>query len=290
MKEAIEKMNAPKTIDTAAVKEAVKAAGTSQYAPNAMRPLIIQKSLDGQRRAINKSQAEDAGLGEAFSQWVYHCRCLYEAAIDYSNSLQTIDEGPNREELWARWRNILRVGEEDALHPNMWVRKADCENLRVLAAESDELHIDGVGFVPTLKGELAFRAKIEIRLACRIAGNATLNDEDRQVLLDMRKAERQIKTANLTLHGNGKTGDEWVPGIQAQIIAAEEALDEMNKSLELAGIKNPAEFTGEKIAAINALKDRKSSAEKKLNRATKTKAALQEKYDAIINRLDAIEG
>ena len=279
-----------KAIDTKAVKEAVKAAGTSKFAPNAIRPLIIQKSLDGQRRAINKSQAEDAGLEDAFSQWEYHCNRLYEAAIDYSNSLTTIDEGPAREDLFDLWKKILKCGEEDALHPNMYVRRHDVENLRVLAAESDELHIEGIGFVPTVKGKLAFRAKIEIRLACRIAGNKTLTDEDRQVLVDMRKAEKAIRTANEILNGNGKTGDEYVPGVEVQIAAATKDLEDLRKSLELANVKEPEKFLREKTARVNDLNSRKDGAQKRLSRATKNKEKLQEKYDAIIARLDAIEG
>jgi len=286
----IENTTKTATIDTAAVKAQVKEQGIRPFAPNAIRPLIIQKSLDGQRRAINKSQAEDAGLGDAFEQWEYHCNRLYEAAIRYSNSLTTINEGPDREDLFAIWKQILKCGEADALHPNMYVRRHDVENLRVLAAESDELHIDGIGFVPTVKGKLAFRSKVEIRLACRIAGNATLSDEDRQVILDMRRAEKQIRTAEEVLNGNGKTGDEFVPGVAALIAAATKDLEDLRKSLELANVKEPEKFLREKTARVNDLNSRKDSAEKRLKKAKKNKEALQTKYDAIIARLDAIEG
>lgn len=278
------------TIDTAAVKEAVKESGVSQYAPNAMRPLIIQKSLDGQRRAINRNQAEDCGLESAFESWVYMVGRLYEGALAYSNAIGKDNEDATRESLWDAWKQLLKVGEEDALHPRMWVREKDVENLRVLAAESDELHIDGVGFVPTVKGKVAFRSKIEIRLACRIAGNATLDDDDRQTILDMRKAERSIKTAEEILHGNGKTGDDFVPGVNALIAAAEKDREELRHSLELANVKEPERFLKEKTARVNDLNKRKDAAEKRLKKAKTNKEGLQTKYDEIIARLDAIEG
>lgn len=276
-------------INTEAVKEQVQELKLSPYATNAMRPLIIQKSLDGQRRAINLDQVEDAGLTKStFDEWCYNVDSLYEAALDYSKSIGTESENEDREELWKRWRTIIRVGEEDPFHKNMFVREKDVENLRVLAAESDEIFIDGIGFVPSVKGKLAFRSKIEIRLACRIAGNATLNDEERQILLDYRKAERTIKQCEDLLNGYIK-GKDVIPGLETQITGVEKELEEKTAELSKLGVKDVAKYTRRLTGEVKTLREQKISAEKRLKKANAQKAELQEKYDSIINRLDSIE-
>lgn len=286
MKEVITKTN---TINTEAVKEQVKELQISPYATNAMRSLIIQKSLDGQRRAINLSQVEEAGLTKAtFEEWKYNVDSLYDAALDYSDSIGKTEEGPAREELWKRWRTIINVGNEDMFHKNMFVRRNDVENLRVLAAESDELYIDGVGFVPSVKGRDAFRAKIEIRLACRITGNSRLNDEDRQTLIDMNKAERSIDASNKILNGYVQ-GKNVVSSIGAQIADVEKELESTTKTLTSAGVKDVAKYTKRLTAQLKALKEQEKAAEKRLKKATEAKSKLQSKYDSIINMLDSIE-
>ena len=272
----------------------------SPYATNAMRGLIIQKSLDGQRRAINLNQVTDSGLTEVtLAQWKYNCDSLYDAAVDYSKALATASKRKNDEaaqkavkeaeqECWNRWRTIIKVGEKDIFHPNMFVRRQDVENIRVLAAESDELHIDGVGFVPTVKGREAFRAKIEIRLACRIAGNEMLLDDDRQTLIDMSKAERTIDSCTKLLNGytQGKT---VVSGIQARILEADEELKNTEETLKKAGIKDVTKYTKRLVSAVNTLKEQKTSAEKRLRKATKAKEELQKRYDEIVAGLDSVE-
>ena len=277
------------TINTMAVKAEVTEKHISAYATNAMRPLIIQKAIDGQRRAINLNQVEDSGLTKAtLDEWVYNCDALHEAACDYSKAIGTDQEAEAEQEVWDRWRKIIRVGEEDAFHPNMFVRRKDVENLRVLAAESDEIYVDGVGFVPTVKGKNAFRAKIEIRLACRITGNATLQDDDRQVMTDMARAERNIEAAEKVLNGYTR-GKDVIPGIAAQIAAAKEELENTTETLKKAGVKDVDKYTKRISGYLKQLEQQKKAAEKKLKENNTLKESLQEKYDSIVNILDSIE-
>lgn len=260
------------------------------YATNAMRPVIIQKSIDGVRRAINLKMCEDAGVSEErLQQWKYNVSKLYEAACEYSRAVGTEQEAEREQEVWDIWRTIIRVGEENPLHPNMFVRRKDAENLRVLAAESDELYVRGIGFVPTVKGQEAFRSKIEIRLALRITGNKTLNDRQREVLKDYAKAERNIRQANDVINGYTR-GKQVVSGIDVQIADAEKTLEELVEVLKKAGVSDVKKHTKANVAKVKELKDQKTAAEKKLKEATKTKEDLQEQYDGIIATLDAIEG
>lgn len=284
------------TVNTAEILKEAKAEmkekepKLSPYATNAMRPVIIQKSLDGNRRAITLKNVEDEGLTEAtLEEWKYNVRKLYEAAIEYSKAIETPQEQERENEVWSVWKTIIRVAEEDRFHPNVYIRRKDVENIRVLAAESCEVFVKGIGFVPTVTGETAFRSRIEIRLALRIAGNKCLNDRQREVVKEYQKAEKMIKSANDVLNGytQGKT---TVPSIDAQIAEAEKELDALEKVLGEAKVKDVKPFTKRQNAVIKGLKQQKKSAEERLKKYSKIQKDQQDAYDEILENLDAIEG
>lgn len=273
--------------ETAEVTE--KEPKLNPYATNAMRPVIIAKSLAGSRKAITAKMCEENGVTEErLDEWCYNCNKLYEAAVEYSKAIGTDQELERENEVWEIWRAIIRVGEEDIFHPNMFVRKKDVENLRVLAAESDEIFIDGIGFVPTVKGQTAFRSKVEIRLALRIAGNKTLNDRQRQVLTDYKGAERRIKSAQELLDGYTR-GNTTVPSIDAQIAEAEKERDAIVATLNKLGVKDTDEYTKRQRKAIQTLEKQKKAAKERIASAEKIIKANQEAYDKIISTLDSIE-
>jgi len=261
----------------------------SPYATNAMRPAIIQKSIDGVRRAITPKMCEDCGVSEiSLVEWKYNVSRLYEAAVEYSRAIGTDSEQEREQEVWDTWRTIIRVGEEDRFHPNMFVRRKDVENLRVLAAESDEMYVKGIGFIPTVKGQEAFRSKVEIRLALRIAGNKTLNDRQREVLKDYQKAERVIKQADMILQGytQGKT---TVPAISAQITEAEQELATLQDILKKAGA-DADKLTKRQQGVVKTLKEQQKAAEERKKKYAKILKDNAESYEQIIDSLDAIEG
>lgn len=283
-------VNTNEILAAAKQEQADKEPKLSPYATNAMRPVIIQKSLDGFKRAINLKRVEDEGLEEVtLEQWKYNVRKLYEAACEYSRAIGTPDEDTRKQEVWEVWKTIIAVGEEDRFHPNMYIRPLDVENLRVLAAESAEEWVRGVGFVPTVTGEVAFRNKIEIRLALRIAGNKTLNDRQRTVLKDYQKAERMIKAAENLINGYTQ-GKVTVASLDAQIADAQKELDSLKDVLKAANVKDIDKLTKKQEAAIKTLKEQKAAAEERLKKYTKQKRDNQAAYDAIIASLDAIEG
>lgn len=259
------------------------------YATNAMRPVIIAKSLAGSRKAITAKMCEENGVTEErLQEWQYNCNKLYEAAVEYSKAIGTDQELERENEVWEIWRSIIRVGEEDIFHPNMFVRKKDVENLRVLAAESDEIFIDGIGFVPTVKGQTAFRSKVEIRLALRIAGNKTLNDRQRQVITDYKGAERRIKSARELLDGYTR-GNTTVASLDAQIAEAEKERDAIVATLNKLGVKETDEYTKRQRNVIQQLTKQKKSAQDRIASAEKVIRQNQESYDNIIATLDSIE-
>lgn len=265
----------------------------SPYATNAMRPAIIRKSLEGRVKAIDAPFCEKVGVSkERLQDWKYNVDTLYNASCEYSRAIGTSQEAKRREELWMIWKRIIKVGEEDALHPNMYIREKDVENLRVIAAESTQEHIDGVGFVPTTRGKDAFRGFIEIRIALRIAGNATLTDTERDTVQDYRKAVKTIRQTRELLFGYVNPKGEQIPSLYDQVESAEADKKALVDVLKKAKTKDAdiEKLTKRHDATIKQLNEQIDAAQKRLEKYLKVEKDLREDYKTIVNRLDAIEG
>ena len=277
------------TINEVLKNEMATTKALSPYATNAMRPAIIARSLDGKKRAITPQMAEQAGVSkDTLDQWKYNVSVLYEAATDYHEALGTDNEAAAEQACWDAWRKILMAGEKVALAPKMFVRKKDVENIRVYATALKEQHVAGVGFVGSYTGIDQFRGKIETRLALRIAGNAILKDDDREIIEDFQKASRRVTAAGNILNGytDGKTE---VPSIGAKIADAEQALDELTATLKAAKVKNIEKYVGRQKAQIANLKAEKKAAEDRLKRWSEVVEKLADKYEQLIESLDSIE-
>lgn len=266
-----------------------------EFAINAMRRPILMRAISGSRRAINKDEALDGGCSaSAFSQWKSDIEDLYDSAVDFYESLssddqKTIDDA--EAECLKVWKRILRAGEETPLQPRMYVRDTDAHNMRVWACESETRVVNGIGTVGVYTGLDKFRGIIETRIALRIAGNAILKDEDREILDAYDKAEKSIKSAEQILNGY-QQGKTVVPSIDAQIKDAQDTLDKIVEALTFAG--TPAdtitELTKRQKQLVSDLKETKDSAEKKLAKWTKVRDANEDAYNEIKADLDKIEG
>lgn len=263
----------------------------SPYATNAMRPAIIRKSLDGRTKAIDAPYCEKVGVSkERLQDWKYNTDTLYDASVAYSKSLGTDSEEKARNELYTIWKRIIKVGEEDALHPNMFIREKDVENLRVLAAESTQEYIPGIGFVPTLRGKEQFRGVIEIRLALRIAGNATLTDIERDTVADYKKAVKVIDSTRKLLFGYVNQQGEEIPSLYDQVETAQAEKDALVAVLKKTKGANIEKLTKRNDAVIKNLDEQIEAAQNRLEKALKVEKDLKDDYDKIVARLDAIEG
>lgn len=256
-------------------------APASPYAANAMRPALIRKSIDGRTKAIDADFAGSCGVSvERLHDWSANVDAVYDAACAYSVAIGNEDEAEKREALAKRWAFLVKAGEEDALHPNIVIRDKDTENLRVLAAESTHEFVKGIGFVPTNRGKLQFRGLIEIRLAMRIAGNATLSDDERETVTNYQQATKIVKQTRDLLIGSTR-GDVDIPSIYEKIDEAQEEFDALTDA--------PDKVVNRYNRLIDDLKKQATAAETRLDKYLKVRKELREKYQAIVARLEAIE-
>lgn len=269
-------------------------AQVSEYAINAMRPAIIAQSLNGINRAITKDDAAKCGISEErWNQWGVWVSDLREACTHYAE-LQADRNTPENGKLmksaegkvWQQWRSILKVGEENLFHKNMFLRRSDVEKLTTFAGNIKYVFVPGKGKVPAVTGKNDFRKLVETFLACRIAGNALLSDTQRDVIKGYTGACASEKKYTELLNG---TAEET--GLRDVLTAKENALNEVIKALEQAKVKEELMdqiVAPAKLARDNAKKD-VDDAEKNLKSAQDKQAELKQQYDEIVALLDAIE-
>lgn len=291
------------TNTTATTKKSAKKQPDSLYAINAMRKAIVNQSLNGVNHAITKDEAIESGTTEErWSQWKLWVSYLRNVALDYArlqadksvtdNSFQMRD-AENR--VWKQWRSILKVGEEDLFHKNMFVRNTDVEKITTIVGYTNFVYVPGKGKVPAPTTESNFRKWVESFLAARISGNQILTDDDRDVIKGYNGAISAEKSARELLDGttvkleDGTT--ETVKGLR-QILEEKEMELSAAQSV-LRNIKADKDTMAKLLAgfetAVKTAQKDVDEAEDSLTNAQKRQEDLKSKYEKVTNSLNKIE-
>ena len=265
-----------------------------EFAINAMRDAIISQSLNGVNHAITKDEAVKSGTTEErWNQWVMWVSDLRDACQHYAE-LQADRNTPEVGKLmkaaegkvWAQWRSILKVGEEDLFHKNMFVRRSDAEKLTAFAGNITYVYVPGKGKVPAVTGKNNFRKMVETFLAARISGNAMLSDAQRDVIKGYTSAVNTEKKMTEVLDGKG---DEI--GLRKTLTIKEETYNATVEALKAAKLSEEqiTAIAAPAKAAYDAVKKEVDTAEKAIKNAQDTQKELKEQYEEITGLLDALE-
>lgn len=275
----------------------------SQYAINAMRSAIVNQSLNGINHAITKDEAIQSGTTEErWSQWKLWVSYLRTVALDYAR-LQADRSIPSEcfkmksaeGHVWRQWRSILKVGEEDLFHKNMFVRHTDVEKIVTIAAYTTFVYVPGKGKVSVPTSESNFRKWVESFLACRISGNQILTDEDRDTLKGYTSAQSAEKTALESLEDRMEKQEDGtsvtVKGLRTILAEKQSELDTAKAVLKQMGAdeKSVEKLLAPYSAAVNKAQADVDTSEEMLNNAKKRQSELKENYDKIVATLDKIE-
>lgn len=284
-----ETINAAKTT----VKDTI-VTNTENYAVNAMRTAIIEQSRQGINHAITKEEALKSGATEErWTQWGIWVDDLRAACVHYAE-LQADRNTPENSKLmksaegkvWAQWRSILKVGEENLFHKNMFLRRSDVEKLTTFAGNITYVFVPGKGKIPAVTGKTNFRKLVETFLACRIAGNSILSDAQRDVIKGYVGAQNTIKKMGELLDG---TADNQ--GLTAKLAAKQSEYDAIMDALKQAKVapQQIETISAPAKLAVDLAKADVAAAEKAIKDAEKRQAELKEEYQKIVDLLDEIE-
>ena len=271
-----------------------------EFAINAMRDAIIDAHNYPKcnKHAITEKEAlENGATSERFNQWVHWVENLREVIVEYcevkqSKSATTEELAVAKGRIYPAWRTILKVGEEDVFHKNMFVRPEDVDSL-VGYCETFMATVKGTQFANTTK--VVFRKYVESLLGCRIAGNAVLKDADRDTLAEFYAAERTIDKATKALNGTEKTSKgttTHVKGIIENIADLTTRISDGEKMLKGFGLSEEEiaqnSLLGTLRASLRTLEEEKKSAEKSKADAEETKENLTERVEQIENMLNSL--
>lgn len=193
-----------------------------------MRRAIVKAHELGNTSAIT---ARDAGFCdvpiEDFNLWVFRVNGLREFAVKYGNLVESKNSAQDdivraKNELFTLWKAVLKAGEANLAHPNMFVRSEDADTLRVYATGITWLHAESVGSVMATTTPTRFRQMVELLIGCRMAGNALLSDDDRDIIAGWNSACKSEQSAEERLEGNAERN---IVGLKKQLDDAEKALE-----------------------------------------------------------------
>jgi len=263
-----------------------------------MRDAIITMATQGNPHAITNVEAALAGAApEDFTRWTTYVRQLREVGIAYGKVCDkkesTKDElALSRGRVFEKWQQVIKTGEMDKFHPNMFIREEDADLIRVYANNMATVNIPGVGTVNVVTPDKIFRKMIETWLGLRIRANEALCDADRDLINLYQGYIKTIDANKKRLNGEGE-GEDYKPGLLANLKSAQDALSMSVTLLTDAGLDEKVVDENPAIVAlrnqINSIEADIAKANKLISDAEEGKKEKQEQYDRVISTINRIE-
>lgn len=245
------------------------------------------------RRALSESDFSDKGLPkQEFDQWTAYVEELRQQVIEYNTVAQSrvatdkaIENAKGH--VWVAWRDVLKKGAEEEYCKNFFVRENDVHLMSEWA---------GLTAVSTVRGKVwgnasktNFRRNVETAIGIRMAGNAMLSDDDRDLITAYEGAQKTVKSMTDALNDrveNGKT----INGLYTALRGAEKGLEEMQNLVATLNIddKSKEKLLEKSKFAVTMAKDKVTDAEKKLKNAQDTISEKQKDYDKLIGTLKSV--
>lgn len=266
------------------------------YPVNAMRTAIISAHKLNNKSAISKDDAIKGGTTEErFEQWVQWVADLREIASAYvvlkhSRLATKKEKDTARGKIFPAWRSILAVGEEDVFHKNMFVTEHDVDSI---VGYAETFVATSKGTAHSVQSPILFRKKIETLLGCRIAGNAILDDDQRDTLAEFYGAQKTLKNAENRLNGTEDKNGKHIPGVLDIIDTLGKEIKNMKALLTGLGVSEDDISKNATIMGmeerLEELKKEQKTLETSKKNATDTITKLEPKAKAIEDTLNPIE-
>lgn len=245
------------------------------------------------KKALGKDDFDSQGLSEqAFDQWCDYVNGLRDLAIDYIKLTEDINAEPKqiakaKSAVFNEWRAVLKKGTEEEFNPGFFIRKEDAEKIGHWACFTtiDTAH----GRVAAAQGKAEFRKRIETLIGIRMAGNAMLDDETRDVIVNYESAVKTEKRLMDVLNGYDKAKDHF-DGLTEQLSAKQAILAKMEQQAVKYKMteEDAADFLKGIKGQIDDLEKAIADTNKSIEEAQKTQKKLKEQYTDLIAKLKMI--
>lgn len=246
------------------------------------------------KRALKEADFNEVGLsGQAFEQWEAYVEDLRKDVCEYNRVAQAQDSTDKAIQtalgrVWSSWRAVLKEGTEGDFNSNFFVRKADATMIANFAGLKAMDTARGKQF--TNHGKADFRRNVETVIGIRMAGNALLSDDDRDLIEAYEGALKAIKRNTDALEGTKDKKGNPIPGLRALAVIAENNVKKEEGFCDKYNVS--AEEREDRLSSFKArLKDAQDAvkdAEKALKTAEKTKEDKEEDYNSVIALLKSV--
>lgn len=247
----------------------------------------------GNKKALSKNDFNEHGLSDqVFDQWEAYVEEMRQQVIEYNKLAQSrnakdVDIANALGHVWAAWRAVLKQGTESAYNKNFFVRENDAHMIAEWA---------GLTAVTTARGKqwstaskTNFRRNVEIAIGIRMAGNAVLSDDQRDLIQAYEGAKKTVKNMTDALNDKVEKGKS-TPGLRTILRGTEKGLEEMQKlvaTLTL-GDEDKKKLLEKYEFAVTQAKAAVIDAEKKLKDAQEVIDDKQADYDKLIATLKSV--
>ena len=247
----------------------------------------------GNKKALSKTDFTEHGLSEqVFDQWEAYVEEMRQQVIEYNKLAQSRDASDQDianalGHVWAAWRAVLKQGTESEYNKNFFVRENDAHMIAEWAGLTAISTARGKQWTTATKTN--FRRNVEIAIGIRMAGNAMLSDDQRDLIQAYEGAKKTVKNMTDALNDKIEKG-KTTPGLRTVLRGTEKGLEDMQKLVSTLKVsdEDKKKLLEKYEFAVTQAKAAVSDAEKKLKDAQDTIDEKQMDYDKLIAILKSV--
>lgn len=247
----------------------------------------------GNKKALSKTDFTEHGLSEqVFDQWEAYVEEMRQQVIEYNKLAQSRDASDQDianalGHVWAAWRAVLKQGTESEYNKNFFVRENDAHMIAEWAGLTAISTARGKQWTTATKTN--FRRNVEIAIGIRMAGNAMLSDDQRDLIQAYEGAKKTVKNMTDALNDKIEKG-KTTPGLRTVLRGTEKGLEDMQKLVSTLKVsdEDKKKLLEKYEFAVTQAKAAVTDAEKKLKDAQDTIDEKQMDYDKLIATLKSV--
>ena len=247
----------------------------------------------GNKKALSKTDFTEHGLSEqVFDQWEAYVEEMRQQVIEYNKLAQSRDASDQDianalGHVWAAWRAVLKQGPESEYNKNFFVRENDAHMIAEWAGLTAISTARGKQWTTATKTN--FRRNVEIAIGIRMAGNAMLSDDQRDLIQAYEGAKKTVKNMTDALNDKIEKG-KTTPGLRTVLRGTEKGLEDMQKLVSTLKVsdEDKKKLLEKYEFAVTQAKAAVTDAEKKLKDAQDTIDEKQMDYDKLIATLKSV--
>lgn len=176
------------------------------YNINAMRPVLVRAHNAGNSKAINNDMMDGAGIDHLYLvKWQADVEDLYNACKKYNeakynsrcldSTITQAEVDTFRNRIFPKLKTLLEAGENSKMSRELHAEESDIEELVCFQWD----------FFGTTNGTVRagvkldkFRQKVEAMIGCKMAKNAFMSAEDREIIDTYKSAVKRLKNTRKT--------------------------------------------------------------------------------------------